>query len=172
LLTFLVSRIFPLCHICPPSSILRPLSSVFCHLSSVIRHPSSVICPLSSVIRHPSSVLRLPSSVFSLLLFRIRRYICFHLIGIGETVGAVEHIHYGDQFGDGLIVQPEPLHGGTVGVDSVGAVVGNGHRQGDDLLGQDIELAGFHHRFQFMPGGLQVIRIVGRSRYAAEKKLK
>ena len=81
------------------------------------------------------------------MLIRIRRYIHLHLICIGQAVGAVKYIHNGDQFGDAFIVQSEPLHGGTVGVNSVGAVVGDGHRQGDDLLGQGIELAGFHNGF-------------------------
>jgi hypothetical protein len=31
-----------------------------------------------------------------------------------------------------------------VGVNSVGTVIGYGHRQGDNFLGQRIELAGFH----------------------------
>ena len=84
---------------------------------------------------------------FSKSLIRIRCYIRFNLIGIGQAVGAVKHIHHGDQFCYALVVKSEPLHGGTVGVDSVSAVVGDGRRQGDDFLGQRVELAGFHHRF-------------------------
>ena len=41
------------------------------------------------------------------------------MILIGQAVGAVEHIHHGDQFCDAFVVQSEPLHGGTVGVNSV-----------------------------------------------------
>ena len=60
------------------------------------------------------------------------------MILIGQAVDAVEHIHHGDQFGDAFVVQFEPLHGGTVGVNSVGTVVGDRDGQGDHLLGQRI----------------------------------
>ena len=82
-----------------------------------------------------------------MILIRVWYHICLHLIRIGQAVGAAKYIHHGDKLCDGFIVQSEPLHGGTVGVNSVSAVVGNGHRQGDDFLGQRIELAGFHHGF-------------------------
>ena len=78
---------------------------------------------------------------------RFRYDIRLHLIGIGQAVGAVEHIHHGDQLGHSLVVQSEPLHGGTVGVDSVGAVVGDRDGQGDHLLGQHIQFAGLHDGF-------------------------
>jgi len=81
------------------------------------------------------------------LLIRVRGYIRFNLIGIGQAVGAVKHIHHGDDLSHCLIVQSEPLHGGTVGVDSVGTVVGDGYRQGDDLFGQRIKFSGFHDGF-------------------------
>ena len=77
----------------------------------------------------------------------VRHYVRLHLIRIGQAVGAVKHIDYGNQFGHSLIVQSEPLHGGTVGVDSVGTVVGDRDGQGDDLLGQRIEFAGLHDGF-------------------------
>ena len=76
-----------------------------------------------------------------------RHNIRLYLIGIGQAVGTVKDINHGNQFCNGLIVQSEPLHGGTVGIDSVIAVVGNGYRQGDDLFGQHIELAGLHDSF-------------------------
>ena len=77
-------------------------------------------------------------------LIRVRCYIRFHLVGIGQAVGAVKHIHHGDDLSHCLIVQSEPLHGGAVGVDSVGAVVGDGYRQRNDLFGQRVEFTGFH----------------------------
>jgi hypothetical protein len=85
--------------------------------------------------------------VFNPLLIRIRYYIRLHLIGIGQTVGAVKHIHHGNQLCHSLIVESEPLHGGTVGVNSVSTVVGDRNRQGDDLFGQQIEFAGLHDGF-------------------------
>ena len=69
------------------------------------------------------------------------------MISIGQAVGAVENVDDGNQFSHSFIVQSEPLHGGAVGVDSVGTVVGDGYRQGDDLFGQQIEFAGFHDGF-------------------------
>ena len=80
-------------------------------------------------------------------LIRIRYDIRLHLIGIGQTVGAVKHIHYSDQLCHSLIVQSEPLHGGTVGVNSVVAVVGDRNCQGDNLFGEQIEFAGLHDGF-------------------------
>ena len=77
-------------------------------------------------------------------LIRFRCYIRFHLVGIGQAVGAVKHIHYGDDLSHGLIVQSEPLHGGAVGVDSVGTVVGDGYCQRDDLFGQRVKFTGLH----------------------------
>ena len=85
--------------------------------------------------------------IIQFLLIRVRGYIRFNLIGIGQAVGAVKHIHHGDDLSHCLIVQSEPLHGGAVGVDSVITVVGNGYRQGDDLFGQRIEFSGFHDGF-------------------------
>jgi hypothetical protein len=75
------------------------------------------------------------------------------------VVGATEHVHPGHDLADGLVVKPEPLHGGAVGVDSVLAVVGNQDRQGDDLLGVQIELAGPHDGLQLLPDGFPVIRV-------------
>ncbi len=86
-------------------------------------------------------------SIAILGLIRVRCYIRFNLVGIGQAVGAAKHIHYGNDLSHGLIVQSEPLHGGTVGVDSVGTVVGDGYRQRNDLLGQRVEFAGFHDGF-------------------------
>jgi len=63
-------------------------------------------------------------------LIGIWNNIGLNLIRIGQAVGAVKHVHYGDQFCHPLVVQSEPLHGGTVGVNSVSAVVGDGNRQG------------------------------------------
>ena len=68
-------------------------------------------------------------------LIRVRCYIRFHLVGIGQAVGAVKYIHHGDDLGNCLIVQSEPLHGGAVGVDSVGTVVGDRNCQRDNLFG-------------------------------------
>jgi hypothetical protein len=85
------------------------------------------------------------------LSVRIRANIRLHLVGVGDPVGPVEDVHHGDDLADRLVVQSEPLHGGAVGVDSVLAVVRDGHRQGDDLLGQKIELPGLHDRLEFLP---------------------
>ena len=85
--------------------------------------------------------------LFTRPLIGFRHDIRFYLIRIGQAVGAVKHVDHRNQFGHSFIVQSEPLHGGTVGVNSVGAVVGDGNRQGDDFLGQQVELAGLHHGF-------------------------
>ena len=77
-------------------------------------------------------------------LVRIGAYIRLHLIGVSKAIGAIEDVHDRDDFGNTRIVQPEPLHGGAVGVNSVGAVIGDGHRQGDDFLGQRVKFPGFH----------------------------
>ena len=82
---------------------------------------------------------------FAFCLVWVGEDIRLNLICIGQAIGAVKHIDHGDKFSHALIVQSEPLHGGAVGINSVSAVVGDGYRQGDDLLGQGIEFAGLHH---------------------------
>ena len=56
-------------------------------------------------------------------LIGIWNNIGLNLIRIGQAFGAVEHIHHRDQLRHPLVVQSEPLHGGTVGVNSASAVV-------------------------------------------------
>lgn len=90
---------------------------------------------------------------------RTRSYVRFDLVSVRDAVGAAEDVHHRDDLADGHVVQPEPLHGGAVGVDSVLAVVGDRDRQGDDLLGQQVELARFHNCLKLLPGGLQVVRV-------------
>ena len=53
------------------------------------------------------------------MLIRVRDHVGFYLISIGQAVGTLEHIYHGDDFSDGLVIQSEPLHGGTMGVNSV-----------------------------------------------------
>ena len=71
-------------------------------------------------------------------LIRIRCHVRFHLVCIGKAVGAVKHIHHGNDLGHTRIVKSEPLHGGAVGMDSVGTVIGDGYRQCDDLFGEQV----------------------------------
>ena len=69
----------------------------------------------------------IPQVISGYPLIGIRRYIRFNLISIGQAVCAVEHIHYGHDLRDSIIVQPKPLHGGTMGVNSVNTVIGDRH---------------------------------------------
>jgi hypothetical protein len=82
--------------------------------------------------------------IFRIVSFESGRNVRFDLIGVGDAVGATEHVHHGHDLADGLAVQPEPLHGGAVRMDSVLAVVGDRDRQGDDLLGAQVELGELH----------------------------
>ena len=47
-------------------------------------------------------------------------------------------------------------------VNSVGTAVGDGDGQGDDLLGEQIDLAGPHDGFESRPAKLQVFRMRGQ----------
>ena len=66
------------------------------------------------------------------------------MVGIGETIHLVEQPDHGQHFSQGFRIEPEPLHGGGVRVDSVRATVGHGDRKRDDLLGQQIDLSRLH----------------------------
>lgn len=58
-------------------------------------------------------------------LVRVRCHIRLNLVGVGQAVGAVEHVNYGNNFSDCFVIQTQPLHGGAVGMNSVNAVVGD-----------------------------------------------
>jgi hypothetical protein len=76
--------------------------------------------------RFESLVISLPSA---------RQHIRFNLIRIGEAIHLVEQANHSQHFAQAFVVQPQPLHGGRVRVDSVRTAVGHGNGQGNDLLG-------------------------------------
>ncbi len=84
-------------------------------------------------------------------LARFGQDVRFYLVGISEAVHQVEQADDGQDFAQALVVQTQPLHGGRVGINSVTAIVGRRYGQGDDLLGQQIDLARTHDGFEARP---------------------
>lgn len=85
-------------------------------------------------------------TVINLRLFDLGENVRFHLKCVRELVREIEQANHGEQFAEPFVVEAEPLDRGGVGVDSVIAAVGDRHRKGEHLLGQDIELARLHDR--------------------------
>src|SRR5262249_29885809 len=81
-------------------------------------------------------------------LIRGRVHVRLDLQGVGQFVHLVEEPDDRQQFAIRLAVQPQPLHGGRVAVDSIVTAVGRRYRQGDDLLRQQIQFARPHDRLQ------------------------
>ena len=54
---------------------------------------------------------------------RIRSYIRFNLVSIGQAVGTAKNINYRKNFCQGFVVETKPFHGGAVRVYSVSTVV-------------------------------------------------
>ena len=80
-----------------------------------------------------------------------RQNVRFDLVGVSQAVHQVEQADDGQHFAQSFAVQPQPLHGGGVRVDSVAAIVRRRHGQGDDLLGQQIDLARLHDGLEARP---------------------
>src|SRR5262249_49288563 len=83
--------------------------------------------------------------------------VCIDLIGIGQPVHLIIQPDHGQDFTEGLVVQAEFLHRGSVAVDAVGAAVGRGHGQRDDLLGEQVDLAGLHDGLEPGPAQFEVL---------------
>jgi len=80
-----------------------------------------------------------------------RQDVRLDLIGVGEAVHQIEQSDDGQHFAQTLIIQTEPLHGGSVRVDSVAAIIRRRHGQRDNLLGQEIDLTWLHDGFEACP---------------------
>src|SRR5690348_10351978 len=81
----------------------------------------------------------------------LRQDVRLDLIGVREFVHAVEQAYNCQNFAEARVVQPELLDRGRVRVDAVDAPVRGRDRQGDDLLGERIDLAGPHDGLQPRP---------------------
>lgn len=93
----------------------------------------------------------------------LRRHdIRLDLISIREPVRAVEDGDHGHQFAKPFVVEAEFFHRGGVRIDAVPAAVRRGDCQRDHFLGQRIELAGSHRRFEPQPGLFQQRRMRGQ----------
>jgi hypothetical protein len=84
------------------------------------------------------------------------------LISVGEAIHLIEKPDHREHFSEAFNVKSQPLHGGGVRINSVGAAVGNGDRQGDDFLGEQVDLPGLHDRLEPGPTKLQVFRVRGQ----------
>jgi hypothetical protein len=88
-----------------------------------------------------------------------RKYVRFHLVSVRQAIHLVEKADYSQDFSQAFIVQPQPLHGGGVRVDSVRAAVGNRDSQSNDFLGQQVDFAGPHDGLEPAPTKLQVLGV-------------
>ncbi len=95
-----------------------------------------------SLIPHPSS-------------FNYWFHIRLHLKSIRQLVGLVEKCDDCHKLPKRLIVQPQPLHGGGVGVDSVVATVRDADGERNHLFRQRVQFARRHHALEFRPDLLQ-----------------
>jgi len=109
--------------------------------------------------RQFSNFFTLPSSFIVHRSSFFGENVWFHLVSIREPVHLVEQSNDRKEFAQPFLVESQPLHGGSVGVDSVRAAVGHGDCQRDNLLGQQVKLTGAHDCLEARPAQLEVFGV-------------
>jgi hypothetical protein len=83
------------------------------------------------------------------------RLVDLDLKSVGQRVGLVGHTDNGYQLGEHFAVHALRPRGRRMGVDAVGAAVGDADCNIDQFLGQRVQGAGSHHLLHAVPGALQ-----------------
>lgn len=103
-----------------------------------------------------------PASAGSAYFLHRRFDVRLDLVGIRHAVEPIEEIGHRDHLTQSFVIQAQPQHGGGMGVDSIGAAIGDGDGQSDDLLGEQIQLPRTHDGLELVPGHLEMIGTGGQ----------